>query len=98
MNKKFISLLGFARRSGNVIMGFDFIERKVGKVKLVVSATDVSDRTEKNIRALGLTHIKTDLTKDELGHLLGSGNVAAVGITDGNFATQLEKYAETERE
>lgn len=38
------------------------------------------------------------MTKEELGKLLGCGNVAVVGITDENFATQLEKYAETERE
>lgn len=98
MNKKFGSLLGFARKSGNALLGFDLIAKRPEKVELIISAKNSSDRTKKNIRLLGRPFVETDMTKEELGKLLGCGNVAAVGITDGNFATQLEKYAETERE
>ena len=98
MDKKFGSLLGFARKSGNVILGLDTLEKKPAKAKLIISASDASERTKRNIGFLQRPHIEVEMTKEELGKLLGCGNVAVVGITDENFATQLEKYSETERE
>ena len=98
MNKKFGSLLGFARKSGNVILGLDALGKKPEKAKLIISASDASERTKRNIGLLRRPHVEVKMTKEELGKLLGCGNVAAVGITDGNFASQLEKYADTERE
>ncbi len=47
MNDKFRSLLGFARKSGNLIIGFDNIRKKSSKAILLVSASDPSERTKK---------------------------------------------------
>ena len=43
------------------------------------------------MRALGIRTEKTDLTKQELGHLLGCREAAAVGIADRNFADAIIK-------
>lgn len=98
MNKKFLSLLGFARKSGNLLIGFDNIKKKRFKAKLVISASDVSDRTEKNIKLLNIPLIETDMKKAEFGKLLGCYEISAVAVTDMNFASQLKFYAETEKE
>ena len=50
MNDKFRSLLGFARKSGNLIIGFDNIRKKSSKAILLVSASDPSERTKKKYR------------------------------------------------
>ncbi len=100
MNDKFRSLLGFARKSGNLIIGFDNIRKKSSKALLLVSASDPSERTKKNIESLGFgcPIIRTDMNKRELGNIIGCSSVAVVAVIDENFAKQLKLQAEKERE
>lgn len=98
MNRKFCSLLGFARKSGNLTVGYDNIEKRARNALLLISASDASERTKKNIRNLNRPLIETDMTKAELGKLLGCTEVSAAAVTDSNFAEQLKLQAEQERE
>lgn len=93
MNKKFCSFLGLARKSGNLIIGFDNIEKRKSKAKLLVSACDASARTEKNIELLSIPLIRTDLKKTELGKLLGCSEVSVAAVSDNNFAEQLKIHS-----
>lgn len=83
-------MLGLCRKSGNLVIGYDNIEKNVKKCVLIVAASDISDRTARNIRALGKPVVCTDMTKVRLGSLFGSGEVAACGVTDSNFASALQ--------
>lgn len=51
MNKKTLTLLGFAAKSGNLSFGFDMTvaSLKKGKAHLVVIAEDVSEKSRKEV-------------------------------------------------
>ena len=52
MNDKLLGLLGIARRSGNLKIGFEACDEAIknGKAKLVLVASDTAARTEKELR------------------------------------------------
>ena len=64
--------------------------KKQKKCLLLVCACDASDRTKATVEAFNIKTIHTDMTKQELGAVLGMGNVAVVGITDAGFAAATE--------
>ena len=51
MNDRLLSLLGIARRAGKLTMGFDPVAEDVAKhkAKLVLTASDLSERTLKGV-------------------------------------------------
>ena len=51
MNDKILTLLGFASKSGNLSFGADSVKEslKRGKAKLVVIASDISEKSQKEI-------------------------------------------------
>lgn len=92
-----VKLLGFCRRSGKIVCGAGQVIAAVTSKKppvVVVMASDVSDRTEKQIsdkctyRKVKL--YRTVMTGEELAHFLGkTGVVMAAGATDPAIATQI---------
>ena len=52
MNEKVLSLLGLARRAGKLTMGFDPVvdSVKTGQSRLVLITSDISPKTEKELR------------------------------------------------
>lgn len=52
MTNRLIGLLGLTRRAGKLTTGFDAVAGKVaaGKASLVLLASDLSDKTEKELR------------------------------------------------
>ena len=51
MNSKLMSALGIARKSGNLIMGYDPVKESVLKdeTDLVLVASDISEKTKKRV-------------------------------------------------
>lgn len=80
INLKLKSVLGLARKSGNLIIGTDNIERETKKHSLLVmTASDCSD----NVRnfALSKVNISLSLSSEELSKIIGSkGNVQIVAL------------------
>ncbi len=73
MNRKVISYLGFAKKSGNLLTGVNtcsFAMAK-GKVKLMILAEDISENSRKKImkeiRKYGVNHIEYG-NSEELSH------------------------------
>ena len=91
--KKILSLLGFARRAGKIVLGYDRIEQKPKSCRILVCASDMAERTEKNIGLLGIETVHLSLTKKEFGAALGAIEISVVGVTDKNFANQISTYA-----
>lgn len=96
MRSKLVSYMGFARKSRNLIMGFNTcvlaMERK--KVKLLILATDISENTGKKIEKEARKHQVTYRvygTTDELSEMAGTGGRSIFGITDDNFANVILK-------
>ena len=52
MNNKLCGLLGIARRSGHILIGFDAVRAALlaGKTQLILLASDCSPKTEKELR------------------------------------------------
>lgn len=85
---------------GKVISGMDAVcegvERK--KVKLVVVATDTSEKSKKNIKYV-CTNNEINViefsTIEELSHVIGKKNKAIIGITDKNFSKRNRRKDES---
>ena len=94
MTKKSAGLLGMARRAGKVTAGFDAVVRllKEGKAYLTLTAADLSDKTEKELRFAagekgGSRILRLGESKENLGHLLGP--VGVLAVSDKGFAASL---------
>lgn len=90
MNKKIISYLGFAKKSGNLMSGINTCTFAMArrKAKLIIIAEDISENSEKKImkeiRKHNVKHVKYG-TIDELSHAVGSSGRSVFAICDNNF-------------
>lgn len=93
MNKIY-SMLGIAKKGGNISIGYDVtcLDVKDNKSKLVLIAADASDKTKKNILFIcdkyGVKYIEYG-EKDILGKSLGKKMVSVLSVKDTNIATYL---------
>ena len=99
MNNKLCGLLGIARRSGHILIGFDAVRAALlaGKTQLILLASDCSPKTEKELRfaAEGKTCpvLKVETDKDAFTAALGMQKpVAVIATDDRGFATAMMKY------
>ncbi len=95
-NNKVYGLLGLCAKAGKVCFGtdacIDLIEKK--KVKLIIVATDASDRTKRNLEFIcNNNRVKICFygNIEELSKSIGKNNKAVIGIKEENFAKQIEK-------
>lgn len=93
---KILGLLGLARRAGKISFGTESVQDTVqkGKAKLVLIATDSSDRTKRNFEALcqnKKVEIRMIGTIEELSQSIGQVNKAVIAIKEENFAKELIK-------
>jgi len=89
MNKIY-SMLGIARKGGKISIGYDAtcIDVQKNKSKLVLIATDASDKTKKNIRFVcdkyGCKYIEYG-ENEILGQCLGKKMISVLSINDENI-------------
>ena len=96
MSNKFLSFLGLAQRSGNLVTGEDTCEIyiKKGNVKLVIVALDASENTKKKFNDLCVYRnikIITYGDRDQMSHAIGKSNRAVYGIKNMAFSETLIK-------
>ena len=95
MNNKLFGLLSMCRKSGRMAMGFDMSKEAAekGKAELIVLASDISPKTEKEVRFFSEKHsvktVKTNLTIDEFFHGIGK-KVGIIAICDKGFAQKAQ--------
>ena len=99
MNNKLCGLLGIAKRSGHILIGFDAVRAALlaKKTRLVLLASDCSPKTEKELRFAGRETncpiLTVDATKDELAAALGLEKPVAVTATDdAGFAKAMQNH------
>lgn len=98
-NTKLRGLLGLCKKAGGLVCGTQMICDTLKENKpvcMVLMAKDVSDNTGKRLcdrcRYYGAHLESIPMTAGELAHAVGrSGELAAVAVTDKNFASGLEK-------
>lgn len=101
MNDKFLSLLGMARRSGNLCLGHDAAISSVvkNKAKLCIVSHEGSERLKKEMthacsyegKSIPVIIVGYDI--QELSRAIGS-KAAVMTVTDENFASALHKRYE----
>ena len=99
MNNKLCGLLGIARRSGHILIGFDAVRAALlaDKTRLILLASDCSPKTEKELRFAAEDKtcpiIKVAEDKDAFTAALGMQKpVAVIATDDRGFATAMMKY------
>ena len=102
MNNKLCGLLGIARRSGHILIGFDAVRAALlaDKTQLIVLASDCSPKTEKELRFAAenktCSLVKVAEDKDTLSTALGLQKpVAVIATDDRGFATAMMKTITT---
>lgn len=98
-NDKLFGLLTVCRRAGRMVSGFDSCKESMekGKAYLIILASDISPKTEKEVRFFGskynVTVIKTAVTRG--GFASGLGKEAAVwSVCDEGFAKRAAEIAD----
>lgn len=99
---KFLSLLGLMRRAGKLETGFDAAKESLlkGKCKLILITSDISSKTEKEIRffaekpevnakIMSISYDAQDM-KSAIGR-----SVKIISLTDEGFAQSAAKLLET---
>ena len=102
MRKKIDSYLGFAKRSRNLIMGYNtcLLAMNKKKLKLLIIAGDVSENTVKKlIHSANESNIVYRIysTCDELSQACGTTGRGVFGITNQNFANVILKEIDEDR-
>ena len=99
---KFLSLLGLARRAGKLVAGYDATINllKEKKASLIVIATDISEKTEKNIKfeaeKTDTKTIKVEYTIEEISSNIGK-KAGVLAISDKDFTKGLLTIFEYEK-
>ena len=95
-NKKILGLLGLSARAGSISFGTDstIAEIDKNKIKLVIVATDASERTKRKFinkcEKSSIPIIEFGLI-EEISKSIGKQNKAIIGVKDYNMAREIEK-------
>lgn len=84
MNDKFTSMIGFAKRAGKIVYGYDDL-LSARRIKLYAVSTTASDNLRRNMRLLADKYSRPLVTAENLEELVGN-NCKAFGITDADMA------------
>lgn len=101
MNKKILSLLGLAMRSGNLVSGEFAVQEAIraNSACLVIVAEDASNNTKKMFQNQ-CNHYQVPLyhfcRKEELGHAIGKEFRASIAVTDQGFCNALLRQLDKE--
>lgn len=93
---KVLSLLGLCRRAGRLGAGFDVCREAArgGNAALLLAASDVSDKTYKNLRyeadRAGIPAVRLNADMKELGRACGV-KAGVVAVNDRGFAQAIMK-------
>lgn len=93
-NSPLLSFLGIACKSGNLIFGMDNIKKYIlkKKVKLILTAKDLSENSYNKIQKYGKSKIEIlplKITKEEIKNSLGKYS-GIIAIKDDNFTKKIK--------
>lgn len=91
---RLLSMISLSKKAGKLLVGFDRVKDAscAGKVKLLLTATDLSEKTLKSIAYLSDTENIAcrvlPITMDELWYEIGQ-RTGILAITDAGFAKKI---------
>jgi ribosomal protein L7Ae-like RNA K-turn-binding protein len=89
--KKVVSLLQFAYKSGKLMFGYENLHKLKGKYFLIL-AKDLSENTKKYILKLNKFEIYFFKSKQELGKIFGKNNVGVVAVLENNLGKEIKRF------
>jgi hypothetical protein len=94
--RKAVSLLGMARKSGNAACGYDAAVEEIKKHPggVLVLAGDISENTRKKLKSVApdaFGNAESLSTRDGLGLLFGTAPVAVVYVSDRGLSSALKR-------
>lgn len=103
MRSKLESYFGFARKSGNLVAGYDTCIQlmKRNRIKLLIVTEDASEKTrEKFLKLAEKNHVRIHVfgKTEELSEMTGMASRNIYGLTDSNFANAIAKEIEIMRD
>ncbi|MDR5658221.1 ribosomal L7Ae/L30e/S12e/Gadd45 family protein [Serpentinicella sp. ANB-PHB4] len=100
LNDKVKTLIGFAKKSGNLVSGEQSCRIEVKKKpSLIIVASDASENTKKIFQNKSKYYdvpLIYKSTKDEIGRVIGSPSRAVIIIKDKNLATKILEIIEND--
>ncbi len=90
---RFATMIGFAKRAGKIVYGFDCLKTAKRVAVLAVSDT-ASDNLKNGMTRLAEARELPLIYADALEAIVGN-NVKALGITDKNMAQAMLEYAQS---
>ncbi len=91
---RFYSTLSLSMRARKLIYGFDTVKENIANIYLLLTASDLSEKTVKEVNFLATKEniplIFLPLTMEETGKLIGK-KTGIIGIKDEGFAEKLIK-------
>ncbi len=93
---KIYGLIGLAARARKIAYGYDSVIElvKLNKAKLVVVATDASEKTRKNVQYI-CNKYNVNLIifgkKDKISHIIGKENKVIIALKDKNLSGEICK-------
>lgn len=97
---RLLGMLGLAARARQLAIGSALACDAVARgAHLALTSSDASENTEKRMRDRSAfyecKYLRLSYTSSELAHAIGkTGSVAAVAVTDQNFASAIERMIE----
>ena len=99
---RFLSTLSLCMRARPLAFGYETVKAavKAGKVSLLLTASDLSEKSAKEAeflsRSSGVPHLRLALSMEDITHAIGK-KTGIIGITDPGLAAALTRtYHETE--
>ncbi len=87
---KFAAMVGFARRAGKIVYGYDELKRD-RKCKVLAVAASEQGNILSNMKSLSMRRGVPLVAVDNMSELVGNG-CKAFGITDANMARAMLEY------
>lgn len=94
MNDNFFKFLGIAKKSGNLIKGYNKCEEMIKKscIILIILSKECSNNTKKKFENYCIkynVHLIKDIPKEKISLALGESELNVVGIKDKNIGNKL---------
>jgi len=96
LENKILGLIGLGAKAGEICFGADSVEQemKKKKVKLIIVATDASNRTKEKFQTLSIQNEVPIMIEGEieiLSKAIGKSNKAIIGVKNENIAKEIMK-------
>ena len=96
IEKQIINMIQIGWKSGQIKIGFDELEKrtKKGEKGFIIIASDIAERTKRNIFRVFKGKCFQLFKKEDLGRFIGKKTVAVIFVKENKFGLKLKNLVE----